>query len=252
MKSRKMSFSEFETMSESEMRGILAGSGTLVSTPGTNPNPFANSNFSNTSNYFYTDPYTGGSGSSTYSGLDLISALWNSTLSGSTSNSLVYGNICTCSLNIPISITPQNENTCVPTTLSFISSLFGNTTSISSIEDLLKTSGLQYTSENGLIASTADIITFINTNFYTDSKNTFAGDMICAGFAAFAQMRVTDPATNIDQYHAITFVTYDKANFILTYMDPATGHYGSMTVDQYNSGLIRAGSVIGINGYKPH
>ena len=72
-----MSFSVFETMSEFEMRGILAGSGTLVSTPGTNPNPFASSNFSNTSNYIYTDPYSGGSGSSTYSGLDLISALWN-------------------------------------------------------------------------------------------------------------------------------------------------------------------------------
>jgi len=35
-------------------------------------------------------------------------------------------------------------------------------------------------------------------------------------------------------------------------MDPATGRYGSMTVDQYNSGIIKPGSVIGIKGYKPH
>ena len=43
-----MSISEFETMSETEMRGIMAGSGPLVSTPGIiSPNPFINGNWQN-------------------------------------------------------------------------------------------------------------------------------------------------------------------------------------------------------------
>jgi len=50
----------------------------------------------------------------------------------------------------------------------------------------------------------------------------------------------------------ISFVKYDQTSQILTFMDPATGRYGSMTVDQYNSGIIKPGSVIGIKGYKPH
>jgi len=47
MQTKKMSFSEFETMTESEMKAIMAGSGTLVSTPGVSPNPFWGSNFYN-------------------------------------------------------------------------------------------------------------------------------------------------------------------------------------------------------------
>jgi hypothetical protein len=251
MQTRKMSFSEFETMSVSEMRGIMAGSGTLVSTPSISINPFINDNWQNL--YQFMQP--NGSGSYNYSAIDLMSSLWNVTPSGGTLNFSTYAEICLCTLSLPKSITGQNENSCVPTTLSFVSGLFGGQISISTIENLFKSSGLNYTSKTGLTATTDELITFIKNNFYTDSVNYFAGDSICAGYAVFAQMKIKDVFTDNGDpyYHAISFVKWDKLNNIFTFMDPATGRYGTMTLLEYNTyGVIRPGSVIGIKGYKPH
>jgi hypothetical protein len=77
MQTKKMSFSEFEKMSHEEMRGIMAGSGTLVSTPSISPNPFIYFNLTNFYSMFGSYAEYGGSGSYTYTAENLISALWN-------------------------------------------------------------------------------------------------------------------------------------------------------------------------------
>jgi len=86
MQTRKMSFSEFETMSESEMRGIMAGSGKPMPSGSMDnlfkPNPYIGSDYYN----YWQSIQPNGSGLYNYSELDLISAMWNNTPNGNSSS----------------------------------------------------------------------------------------------------------------------------------------------------------------------
>lgn len=164
------------------------------------------------------------------------------------------GSFCYLQNGVPTHMPIQSGQDCVPSTLGYIAALLGGdiTSSITNFTNYLTNQGLADDIENvGVTASLSQLNSFMNQYFHTSSLQAAGGvfGALDHGNPIFALI----PASSGSGYHAITVVGYsvdadnnaNLDNLYISYMNPATGTLGTMSMAEFNRNALGAIVVTG-------
>jgi hypothetical protein len=175
----------------------------------------------------------------------------DSYINGLTSNTMTDSatgeQFCSFNTGIPLSMTAQSGQDCVPYTLGYIASCFGQNASqaVSNFASALANAGLAADLDNvGTTVSNQQMNTFLSQYFNTSALSSVGGIVgaLNAGDCIYAEVATGNYDSNGNMlYHAITVIGYsvnpdNSADFVdVRYMDPATGRLATMPFSQFNS-----------------